>query len=160
MLEKNPYMGKGKSNFTYQGKENDRLFKASYFHTRGKACNNCDRAEEVVRGDREGSEPEIHYGLIASGDTVVKDAAFRDAIVEDVGGECICFEMEAAGLMNDFPCLVIRGISDYADSHKNDLWQKYAAAVASAYAKEFLGVIPGEVVERESKATDIMQSSR
>ncbi|KAK2471653.1 hypothetical protein H9L39_16644 [Fusarium oxysporum f. sp. albedinis] len=91
---------------------------------------------------------------------VVKDVAFRDAIVENVGGECICFDMETTGLMNDFPCLVIRSISDYADLHKNDLWQKYAAAIASAYAKELLGVIPGEAVERELKAIDIMQSSR
>jgi hypothetical protein len=50
--------------------------------------------------------------------------------------------MEAAGLMNDFPCLVIRGICDYADSHKNNTWQPYAAATAAAYAKEVLSVIP------------------
>ncbi|RYP21593.1 hypothetical protein DL767_009233 [Monosporascus sp. MG133] len=48
--------------------------------------------------------------------------------------------MEAAGLMNDFPCLVMRGICDYGDSHKNDGWQRYAAAAAAAYAKEFLGI--------------------
>jgi hypothetical protein len=40
-----------------------------------------------------------------------------------------------AGLMDSFPCLVIRGICDYADSHKNDGWQNYAAAVAATYAK-------------------------
>jgi nucleoside phosphorylase len=49
--------------------------------------------------------------------------------------------MEAAGLMDDFPCLVIRGICDYADSHKNKRWQPYAAATAAAYAKELLNVI-------------------
>lgn len=52
--------------------------------------------------------------------------------------------MEAAGLMNDFPCLVIRGICDYADSHKNDKWQPYAAAVAAAYMKELLSIIPSQ----------------
>ena len=30
--------------------------------------------------------------------------------------------MEAAGLMDSFPCIVIRGIYDYADSHKNKMW--------------------------------------
>jgi hypothetical protein len=56
--------------------------------------------------------------------------------------------MEAAGLMNSsFPCLVIRGISDYADSHKNDTWQDYAAATSARYAKEFLSQVPREVVE-------------
>jgi nucleoside phosphorylase len=53
--------------------------------------------------------------------------------------DVLCFEMEAAGLMNDFRCIVIRGISNYADSHKNDLWQRYAAAAAAGVAKELLG---------------------
>ncbi|KAL4865883.1 hypothetical protein BDV12DRAFT_199748 [Aspergillus spectabilis] len=46
--------------------------------------------------------------------------------------------MEVAGLADDFPCLAIRGVSDYADSHKNDMWRAYAAA---AYAKELLNSI-------------------
>ena len=45
--------------------------------------------------------------------------------------------MEAAGL-DDFQCLVIRGICDYADSHKNKIWQPHAAAAATAYAKDLL----------------------
>jgi hypothetical protein len=53
--------------------------------------------------------------------------------------------MEAAGLMNSFPCLVIRGICDYADSHKNKDWQGYAAAVAAAYSKELLLVAPSGI---------------
>jgi nucleoside phosphorylase len=52
----------------------------------------------------------------------------------------MCFEMEAAGLMDRCSCLVIRGICDYCDTHKNDRWQGYAAATAAAYAKELLGV--------------------
>jgi nucleoside phosphorylase len=62
--------------------------------------------------------------------------------------------MEAAGLMDDFPCLVIRGISDYADSHKNDHWQGYAAT-AAAYAKELLSVIPPEEVENELMVSEL-----
>jgi nucleoside phosphorylase len=50
--------------------------------------------------------------------------------------EVYCVEMEAAGLMNNFPCLVIRGICDYADSYKNNDWQGYIAALAVAFAKE------------------------
>lgn len=58
----------------------------------------------------------------------------------------MCFEMEAAGLVDNFPCLTIRGICDYADSHKNKIWQEYAAATAAAYAKElFLAVNATEV---------------
>ncbi|KAF3919987.1 Nephrocystin-3 [Arthrobotrys entomopaga] len=46
--------------------------------------------------------------------------------------------METAGLMDHFPCLAIRGICDYSDSHKNKRWQPYAALTAAAYAKELL----------------------
>lgn len=41
----------------------------------------------------------------------------REAIRKDTGA--LCFKMEAAGLIADFPCLVVRSICDYADSHKN-----------------------------------------
>jgi len=71
----------------------------------------------------------------------MKDGRTRDRVSRDLGG-ILCFEMEAAGLMNNFPCLVIRGICDYADSHKNKSWQKYAAGTAAAYAREVLSVIP------------------
>ena len=54
----------------------------------------------------------------------------------------LCFEMEAAGRMNNFPCLMVRGVCDYADAHKNKRWQPYAAAIAAAYAKELLSIIP------------------
>lgn len=92
----------------------------------------------IQRHERLGnvSVPVIHYGNIASGSSLMKDALERDKIAaqEDI----LCFEMEAAGLMNHFPCIVIRGICDYADSHKNDLWQGYAAMAAAAYAKDLL----------------------
>jgi nucleoside phosphorylase len=83
----------------------------------------------------------VHYGTIASGNQVMRSAAERDRVSAELGG-VLCFEMEAAGLMNSFPSLVIRGICDYADSHKNKRWQPYAAATAAACAKEVLSVIP------------------
>jgi hypothetical protein len=60
--------------------------------------------------------------------------------------------------MNSFPCLVIRGICDYADSHKNKQWQMYAAGTAAAYAKEVLLVIPSDKVEAEQKIVDVLSS--
>src|SRR5689334_15530237 len=83
----------------------------------------------------------VHYGTIASGNQVVRDGVKRDNLSSKLGG-VLCFEMEAAGLMNNVPCLVIRGICDYADSHKNKMWQPYAAATAATYAKELLSIIP------------------
>lgn len=162
MVEKNPKMGKrSKQNpgYTHQGSENDRLFKSSCDHIPGPDCRGCDTADEITRDPRDSPDPEIHYGIIASGNTLFKDAAERDRIVADVGEDCICFEMEAAGLMNHFPCLVIRGICDYADSHKNDRWQRYASATAAAYAKELLGYVPASEVQESERALKILNSS-
>jgi nucleoside phosphorylase len=46
--------------------------------------------------------------------------------------------MESAGVWDNFPCVVIKGVCDYADSHKNKKWQGYAAATAAACMKAFL----------------------
>jgi nucleoside phosphorylase len=130
-----------KSNYAYQGAENDVLFKAEYDHVGGdRNCDQCDKSELVSRSDRDGTEPVIHYGTIALGNQVMRHGGTRERWGREA--EVTCFEMEAAGLMNAFPCLVIRGICDYADSHKNKRWQGYAAATAAAYAKELLSIIP------------------
>lgn len=91
------------------------------------------------RDPRPTAEPAIHYGLIASGNRVVKDSAFCDWLAREYG--VMCFEMEAAGVVNVVDCLVIRGICDYCNVHKNDTWQNYAAATAAAYAKLLLSVV-------------------
>ena len=69
----------------------------------------------------------------------------RDKLARDPG--ILCFEMEAAGIMNRMPCLVIRGICDYCDSHKNKDWQGYAAMTAAAYTTELLSEILPKHVE-------------
>lgn len=145
--------------YKYPGSENDLLFEDSFNHISGDDCANCESARAVVRAQRESTTPEIHYGLIASGNTLVKDVDFRKRVLDRVGEDCICLEMEAAGLMNHFPCLVIRGICDYADSHKNDKWQRYASATAAAFAKEILTYVPRGDVVKTSTASDVMQTS-
>jgi nucleoside phosphorylase len=64
--------------------------------------------------------------------------------------------MEAAGLMDNFPCIVIRGICDYADSHKNKDWQEHAAAIAAAFTKELLGYVQPSDVDGERPVKDIL----
>ncbi|KAL2848940.1 nucleoside phosphorylase domain-containing protein [Aspergillus pseudodeflectus] len=145
--------------YAHQGFENDRLFKALCDHVAGLDCQGCDVDGEVQRDPRDTTNPEIHYGIIASGNTLVEDAAMRDQIFADLGEDCICVEMEAAGLMNHFPCLVIRGICDYADSHKNDRWQRYASATAAAYTKELLEYVPGVEVQETKRALEVLQSA-
>ncbi|KAL4781521.1 hypothetical protein BJX76DRAFT_359810 [Aspergillus varians] len=160
MLEKNPKMGKESKQspgYVHQGFDTDRLFKASCDHTPRPDCRSCDTAGEIQRDPRSTTDPDIHYGIIASGDTVVEDAATRDQIVADLDENCICIETAAAGLMNHFPCLVIRGICDYADSHKNDRWRRYASATAAAYAKELLAYVPGVEVQETKRALEVLQ---
>lgn len=149
----------GKPGYVHQGFENDRLFQSTCNHVSGSTCKDCDQSQEIKRVEREDADPRIHYGLIASGNTVVKDAVFRDEISEVIGQGCMCFEMEAAGLMDSFPCLVIRGICDYADSHKNDRWQRYAAATAAAFAKELLGYVPTAQLNATQRAIELLSSS-
>ncbi|KAH7115551.1 hypothetical protein EDB81DRAFT_919247, partial [Dactylonectria macrodidyma] len=136
----------------------DRLFKAEVPHnSRGCAafCAN-EPSNLVPRHERTEHEdnPAIHYGLIASANQLMKDAFVRDRLVTEK--DVLCFEMEAAGLMNHFPCLVIRGICDYSDSHKNKEWQGYAAMAAAAYAKDLLCRIAPNRVEAEKKISEIL----
>jgi nucleoside phosphorylase len=127
--------------FAYDNVEPDILFESTYNHVGGPTCGRCSKDRLVERTSHRTQEVMVHCGTIASGNQVIKDGVTRDILSSELGG-VLCFEMEAAGLMNNFPCLVIRGICDYADSHKNKRWQPYAAATAAAFAKEFLSIIP------------------
>ncbi|UQC81819.1 uncharacterized protein CLUP02_07305 [Colletotrichum lupini] len=119
----------------------DRLFLSTYDHPESVAsCDDCDETKRMPRRARPDNDPAIHYGAIASGNQVMKNATERDIAARTL--DVVCFEMEAAGIMDILPCLPIRGICDYADSHKNKAWQRYAAAVAAAYARELLSILP------------------
>src|SRR5262249_29848999 len=120
-----------------------------YNHAGGPTCEKCHKDRILERTMRESEEIIVHFGTIASGNQVIKDGTTRDRLSSELGG-VLCFEMEAAGLINIFPCLVIRGICDYADSHKNKRWQPYAAATAAVCAKEILSVIPEVEVAKTS----------
>lgn len=121
----------------YPGAEHDQLFEFEYDHKgSGSTCAACDSQRVTKRPTRTGTEPKIHFGLIASGNQVIRHGLTREKLRKEL--DVMCFEMEAAGLMDSFPCLVIRGICDYADSHKNKQWQPYAAVTAAACAKELL----------------------
>jgi nucleoside phosphorylase len=103
----------------------------------------CDEDKVVPRNrlvrakeSADAQKPCIHFGKIASGDTVMKSGEDRDEIATKE--KVIAFEMEGAGVWDIFPCVVIKAVCDYADSHKNKMWQGYAAATAAACMKAFL----------------------
>ena len=138
--------------FGFPGWKQDHLFKADYQHRGGEDCEECDIQQTEKRLSRTSDNPVIHYGLIASANAVMKSAKQRDKLRDAYN--ISCFEMEAAGLMDNFRCLVIRGICDYSDDHKNKLWQPYAALVAAAYAKNLLEVIQLKEVKNTYTAVD------
>lgn len=137
--------------------EADRLYCSNVeAHQEARTCTQC-QAGVIQRQSRDDQSPEVHYGVIASGDQLMKNAVERDRLGLQLGAKCV--EMEAAGLMNDFPCIVVRGICDYADSHKNDGWQEYAAATAAAFAKELLSIVKPAEVSTAKHATEVMGKS-
>ncbi|KAH7117332.1 hypothetical protein EDB81DRAFT_243041 [Dactylonectria macrodidyma] len=158
ILQKKPRLQK---KYSRPDSSSDRLYQSEVVHpVEGdsscvEACGT-DPSKLILRSERTQDEdnPTIHYGVIASGNQLMKDALVRDMLASEEG--ILCFEMEAAGLMNHFPCLIIRGICDYSDSHKNKAWQGYAAMAAAAYAKDLLCRIAPTRVEAEKKFGDIL----
>ncbi|KAJ5647164.1 hypothetical protein N7490_003536 [Penicillium lividum] len=143
--------------YSCPGWEKDQLFEAGYHHkhhrssrckrcqkdemcekAQGAACHTlkCDRKRTVARPRTHFSGLDIHFGRVASGDTVMKSGVDRDRIAEEE--DIIAFEMEGAGICNTLPCILLKGVSDYADSHKDKSWQRYAAGRAAACMKSLL----------------------
>ncbi|KAF4552044.1 Hypothetical protein D9617_11g008910 [Elsinoe fawcettii] len=128
----------------------DLRFEDTYIHTaRNLSCKYCDHKRLVTRGERSNGKPRIFYGPIGSSNAVIKDASLARRYREQ---GFLCVEMEAAGIMDNFRCLVIRGVCDYADSHKCKDWQPYAAAAAAGYMKELLSHIKPAIVEKSATA--------
>lgn len=152
---------------THPGHGKDRLFESSYIHTHHdsiKACRYCNQKlgicnrscdeigcddSQLIRRDRSeiNTQSKLHFGIVGSSDSVIKHGIERDELAEEYG--FTAFEMEAFGFCRTFPTLVIKGVSDYADSHKNDEWHSYAAAVAVASLKPALGIM--DLSEEEDK---------
>ncbi|KAF2196060.1 purine and uridine phosphorylase, partial [Delitschia confertaspora ATCC 74209] len=160
ILEKKPRLRK---KYGKPSPESDRLYLPTITHPVLYEANCAEVCSDslshlILRNERAEDEdnPAIHYGLVASANQLMKDAMIRDKLANE--NDVLCFEMEAAGLMNHFPCLVIRGICDYSDTHKNKEWQGYAAMVAAAYAKDILYQIPPIKVDVEKKISELLSS--
>lgn len=141
----------GLTKYKYPGAIQDNLYTPECIHHQpGLPCSECGccLSKRIPRANEDCAEEDdilrivVHRGTIASGELVVKNAILRDQLAAN--DDLLCFEMEAVGVLEDFPCLVIRGIADYCDSHKNDTWHGFAAAAAAAYARQLFAHIPIE----------------
>lgn len=84
-------------------------------------------------GDATHQNPDIFFGAIGSGDMVMKSGEDRDELARKEN--IIAFEMEAAGIWEEVPSIVVKGVFDYGDSHKNKRWQAFASATAACAAR-------------------------
>ena len=141
----------------YPGRDQDQLYKPSCVHTHQtpfEACEKCntklgiceksckdlgcdDKQLEHRKNLSHNVAPNIHFGYFGSSNTVLKSGLKRDQLAKT--DKIIAFEMGGAGVWDVCPTIIIKAACDYADSHKNKIWQKYAAAVAAAGLKAFLG---------------------
>ncbi|KAI1452444.1 purine and uridine phosphorylase [Annulohypoxylon moriforme] len=172
--------------FLYPGADKDVLFEPSYRHKHytipnDGRCEICDRCEfktdpiceiaqesscqdigcegNIVYRERLSTkDPQlaIHIGTFASGDKVMKSGEDRDEIANK--HHVIAFEMEGAGVWDNLPCIVIKSVCDYADSHKNKAWQHYAALTAASCMRAFLD--GWETVAQEFQTSSLSAMAR
>ncbi|KAL8336317.1 hypothetical protein RB601_000233 [Gaeumannomyces tritici] len=130
----------------------DTLFRPEIEHAAscGSVCA-ADPQHLVSRQERDvdDDDPAIHLGRMASSEQPMKNSRIRDELA--ARHHVVCFETKAADLIDQFPCLVVRGICDYSDSHGNRSWQGFAAMMAAAYAKGLLRHISPALVEAETR---------
>lgn len=89
--------------------------------------------------------PRVFHGLIASANNLQKNPFRRNQLRDQYGAKAI--EMEGSGVADaayqlTIPYFVVRGICDYCNEDKNDVWHRYAALVAAAYARALLEAAP------------------
>lgn len=149
-----------KEQYEYPGVQYDKLFQTGYHGNHSATveppCSTCDTRKIIDRkGRSEHSSQELvfHKGRIGTGNTVIANSSLRDELSQRNNG-IMCFEGSAAGVDASKNCLVIRGISDYCDAHKNGVWKHYAAGRAAVFAKELLCHVTPAAVEKMATAAD------
>ncbi|KAJ5653898.1 hypothetical protein N7490_000901 [Penicillium lividum] len=156
VLERDPRLRK---DYQRPNEDTDRLYHSQVIHPpeSGSICADVcgnDATTLILRNprykDKDGLA--VHYGMIACGNLIIKDAIIRDKLSAEL--DVLCFQMDAAAVTSQLPCLRIRGICDYSDSHNYKQWQGYAAMIAAAYARDLLHQIVPLQVEIEKRTQE------
>ncbi|PTB59821.1 hypothetical protein M431DRAFT_76304, partial [Trichoderma harzianum CBS 226.95] len=99
-----------------------------------------NRASKQQSFGEEFQTPSIFIGRVGSSNRVVKSGKHRDEIAKHY--DVLAFETEAAGVWDELPCIIVKGVSNYADGHGNKHWQDFAAATAACVAKALVEQYP------------------
>lgn len=86
----------------------------------------------------------VRRGRICTGDLFIQDEAARDAIHDELGGDCVEMEGAAVGqvcTLNDVPFLLVRAISDHADGSSDIDFQAFLEEAARSSARIVLQVL-------------------
>lgn len=94
-----------------------------------------DQIHGAFGGGKPTGRPALHVGPFASGAAVLANKALFTAIQEQQHRKLLGIDMEAYGVMSaaqelPYPqpeCLVLKGVSDFADTEKGDKFRHYAA---------------------------------
>ncbi|UKZ74266.1 hypothetical protein TrVFT333_001928 [Trichoderma virens FT-333] len=159
LLQEKAKIERRRADYRYPGTAQDTLYPPTYAHKHRTSCDLCTTpdafcdlasekscadvgclADRLIREhfvEEDNFSPEIFIGRVGSGNTIIKSGEDRDRIAN--AHNIIAFETEGAGAWDEVPCIVVKGICDYADSHKNEVWVDFAAATAAAVMKAILG---------------------
>ncbi|MCY1138142.1 hypothetical protein OWR29_09050 [Actinoplanes sp. Pm04-4] len=95
--------------------------------------------------------PKVHFGAVGSADVLLKSGSLRDELA--ARHRVLAFEMETAGVAagvanRGVNWFVVRGIVDYCDEYKNDVWHQYGSLVAAGGVRALLAQCPPFLVWR------------
>lgn len=103
-------------------------------------------------GDVEAAQnPSIFFGRFGSGDTTFSSGIHRDSLAQK--HNIIAFEMEGAGVWDELPCIIVKGVSDYGDGHKPKNWAAWQNFAAAASASVAMGLVERYPQTDKSPAT-------
>ncbi|KAL4768738.1 hypothetical protein BDW60DRAFT_219490 [Aspergillus nidulans var. acristatus] len=125
------------------GATSDILYSQDYKHKRKICqCASGQFTDEslVARRGEYAAFPLVHFGLLASGDRPMRSTKLRDKIARREG--VLGFETEGAGIWDNLPCVLVKGVVNYADGHESKDWQCFAAANAAACMRALLDEAP------------------